>query len=194
MQMAADIDKAISDMVTTAMGVRNTDTTVVSLRVANLGFGLSSIFDINGEVAVTMMLRSLNHQAPQFKRMAAITMANWSSRTASCLNPLDYLQCEVTRSPRPRPKKRRRGRQVKPVLGVPQSWESARQYLHRTSLRGVATDQFDAPQCTLPHVVTAAGQIPTVAHPPSDTVKAALLRFNGPDFNDLTSPSRSLRP
>lgn len=142
-EMADEIDHAISRKVTTALDLTHTRSAILSLPVLCRGFGFPSIQVINGEVAVTMMLRSLNHHLPEIRVMAQISMANWQCRVNGCIPPLESL----TEHTAPRA-------EFRPHACVPTSWIAAVKYLRDADLPVVQTDQSYLYDSSIEHLMT----------------------------------------
>lgn len=87
MHMAEKIDQAVTRKVSSALGIGFRNTTALSLPVSHLGFGLPSFLRVNGELAITMVLRSLNHPLAPFRNVAQVLLINWSCLENRCVNP-----------------------------------------------------------------------------------------------------------
>lgn len=88
-----------------------------------------------------MMLRALNHHLPMFKKMANVTMSNWSCLENQCVNPIEAT-CNAKYKPAT----------FKRVPIVPDSWGSALEYLKTTDLIITATDQSDYAKHSITHI------------------------------------------
>ncbi|KAF9027240.1 hypothetical protein BDZ89DRAFT_952296, partial [Hymenopellis radicata] len=69
-------------------GVFPFNSALLSLPLDLWGFDWPSVARLNRTVAVTGMLRDLNHHLPSFRNMAQITMADWTCSLNSCCFPL----------------------------------------------------------------------------------------------------------
>lgn len=150
--MAREVDQLISRKVTDAIGVRHTLSDILSLPVRNLGFGLPSIVEINGVIAVDRLLRSLNHHIRPFRIAAEIAMANWQCHGNHCAPPLEMIQ--APRSPpvgRKRPATEACEGHYSPV-----SWRVAQEYLRLTDIRIIETDQSHVQSSPPAHIARRA--------------------------------------
>jgi hypothetical protein len=131
--MAAGIDDAISRKVLTALQIRYSKSRILSLPVQCHGFGFPSVYTINGQIAINMMVRSLNHHLLPFRAIAGVCLTNWSCLDNACVNPLERI---VTN-------------RKKPVAHphwdntVPDEWHAALYYMKEVRFRVTSTDQSD---------------------------------------------------
>ena len=137
-KMAREIDETISKKVTSALGVRNTTSALLSLPIRLHGCGFPSIQVINAEIATTMLLRGLNHHLPEVSKMAHITMANWQCTANGCVPPLERLARSTDK------------RTTVPC--IPDAWKAAAEYLNASQLPIVETDQNHLFQSPIEHL------------------------------------------
>ena len=142
-KQANEIDHAISRKVTTALGLQHTSSALISLPVASHGFGFPSTQVLNGEIAVTMMLRSLNHHLTEIRTMAQITLANWQCLGNGCIPPLESSTLRSADDPR-----------LTGFSQVPDGWITAVQYLNDADLPIVETDQSYLYHSSVEHLLT----------------------------------------
>ena len=64
------------------------NTEIATLPVALHGFEFPSIRRINAAIAVDGLARDLNHHIPAYRKMALITLADWTCNINNCVNPL----------------------------------------------------------------------------------------------------------
>lgn len=137
LSMALELDSALVRKVSEALGVAYRDSPVMMLPIDQLGFGLPSLFRLNGELAIGGLLRSLNSPLPPFRCLASMTWLNWSCRGYMCANPFrlgaqDDTRLQLPQSAPPsldinKGKQQRNSWQSEPRL-VPQSWTAAQNY------------------------------------------------------------------
>lgn len=89
MRLAEEVDRAVARKVSAALGFSYRNTTALTLPPDNLGFGFPSFFRMNGELAVAMVLRLLNHPLSAVRNVFKVRTANWSCLENDCLSPLD---------------------------------------------------------------------------------------------------------
>ncbi len=89
---------------------------------SGLGFDFPSIVNVNARIAVSDILRALNHRLSPVRDMARITLAKWESQENNCMPPLEVST---------------RRRSIS-ILG---SWRPAAEILRITSMKIVDTDQ-----------------------------------------------------
>lgn len=176
--MATEIDQAISRKVTGAMGLAPTLSAVLSLPLEYLGFDFPSVTALNGKIAIERVLRGLNHHITPFRQMASITMANWQCQANHCAPPLETMRPDTTEKPQQTGSGRRR-RVVDdgPFRDnpIPDSWRVAREYLDRTDIRIVETDQSHWRTSPAAHIIRRAHVTDT--HLDVQAVKTAYNRW-----------------
>lgn len=64
---------------------------IATLPVSLHGFDFPSIRRINASIAVDGLVRDLNHHIPAYRKMALISLADWTCSINDCVNPLDGL-------------------------------------------------------------------------------------------------------
>lgn len=149
--MATQIDQAIARKVCAAIGVKVTLTPVLSLPVKYHGFGFPSIEVINGQIAVQMLLRGLQHHIKPFRDMSAITMANWTCASNGCAPPLENPRFKQPTEGAPT--QRKRGRPVAANSPpVPPTWSAAADYAAAADMPIIRTDQSDIKSSVVAHV------------------------------------------
>jgi hypothetical protein len=67
------------------------NTEIATLPVSLHGFDFPSIRRINASIAVDGLARDLNHHIPAYRKMALITLADWTCSINDCVNPLAGL-------------------------------------------------------------------------------------------------------
>jgi len=72
--------------------------TLLSLPLDLCGLGFPSISRLNSSLAVSGLQRDLTHHIPSFRKMAELTLADWTCHYNGCLNPL--LHSSSPRLPR----------------------------------------------------------------------------------------------
>lgn len=88
-QHAANLDHLIALKVHEYLGFPfRFKTLLLSTPLHLRGFGFPSITRINAALSVAGLHRDLNHHLTPFRRMAHITLADWSCQHNHCLNPL----------------------------------------------------------------------------------------------------------
>jgi len=155
--MAAAVDSAIATKVCTALGIRNTNNALLTLPASNHGFGFPSVETINGQIAINMVLRALNHHLSPFRTMARITMANWMCLNNGCVPPMEVtLVSESERSvpgygeigPQGRGRPRR-----EPDVPIPMTWKAAHQYMKMANVPVIETDQSYLSRSAVCHLI-----------------------------------------
>lgn len=175
LQMAEELDYAMARKVSEALGVRFRRTTAMFLPISQLGFGLPSIVRINGQAAISAVLRSLNSPLAPLAMVAAVTHRNWSCHGHSCGNPFFRTpgpQEELQPRPKPTIKltqlkiEREQMRWIAAHRYVPRAWLAARQYAHLGGFSIVATTDQDITKARPMHVLNACKHAST-RQPPS---------------------------
>ncbi|ORY35592.1 hypothetical protein BCR39DRAFT_460973, partial [Naematelia encephala] len=128
---AIKVDQAITRKVAHCMNWEYTTSPILSLPINKHGFGFPSIYRINGEIAINMIVRSLNHHLPAIRDMARISLANWECYKSGCANPLEQALPGSQRRTTARPSSRH----------LPAAWIFAKKYLDVTRLSILATNQ-----------------------------------------------------
>jgi hypothetical protein len=67
------------------------NTEIATLPVSLHGFDFPSIRRINASIAVDGLARDLNHHIPAYRKMALISLADWTCSINDCVSPLDGL-------------------------------------------------------------------------------------------------------
>lgn len=146
-EMAKLVEEAMSKKIMTALELRFTSkTSILYSPVTNNGFGMSSVVNINAELAVKSVMRSLNHHLSQYRALAKITMANWECGANGCLPPL-----EIDRGAGLEIHGRRKT--------VPSHWLTVLEYTQKTGIRIVGTDSSDWRQWNITHLATRMTQL-----------------------------------
>ena len=86
---AIKLDRQVAAKVHTISGfpwVFNSD--ISTLPVSLHGFDFPSIRRINASIAVDGLARDLNHHIPAYRKLALITLADWTCQINECINPL----------------------------------------------------------------------------------------------------------
>jgi hypothetical protein len=154
---AQELQKAITRRILVALEITfKNGSSILYLPIKNNGFGFPSIVNINAELAVKAVMRSLNHHLTQFKTMGQITLANWECVGNSCSSPFEILQPSTDRPIRA-------GKEV-----VPHHWMTAMESLAQANIRVVQTDTSDWTRWSLQHIVnrlryTTSHEPPTAA-------------------------------
>jgi len=123
---AASLDKMLASKIHSYLGFPfHFNTTLLTLPLELRGFGFPSISRLNSSLAVSGLQRDLSHHIPSFRKMAEITLSDWTCGFNNCLNPL--LSSHTKQPPR------------RPRL-LPSAWSLASTVLFSLQLSFIPTD------------------------------------------------------
>ena len=116
---------------------------ILQLDIDDNGFEFPSITDINATIAIKGLHRDLNHPCETIRRIAEVTLMDWTCQWNECASPLLMTEDRTRKI-----NGYNRGRVMrwktsrKCIRGcVPSSWQTAAEYLYKMNLSLVESDQ-----------------------------------------------------
>jgi hypothetical protein len=84
------LDKVIASKIHHITGFPyNPNTVILTLPLDLHGLDFPLLYRINAGIAIEGLWRDLNHHVPAYRKMARLTLADWTCAINHCLNPLD---------------------------------------------------------------------------------------------------------
>ncbi|KAJ3832134.1 hypothetical protein F5878DRAFT_548596, partial [Lentinula raphanica] len=171
---AAELDNLISHRIHDYFSFPfHFNSALLSLPLSSFGFDFPSIQRINTSLAVSGLLRDLNHHIPAFKNMATITIADWTCAINNCRYPFDGSSVSSN----------------KPIFrrhthSLPFTWIVAHSTLSQTNTQIRQTDMsfLFTGDVSLRHLLHA---LPSTAITPTSANISSLERAHSPALNSF---------
>lgn len=171
------IDTQIAEKVAAAIGVRHSASDVLTLPLRYHGFDFPSVWRINGETSINMLLRALNHHLHPMRRMASITLTNWQCWGSGCAPPLMLPQVH-----QPWTSTSRSNTPPKIANLVPISWAVASHYMALARISITATDVSAWEEDRASHVISHLQSVHTLTDAQANAMRTVA--------NELTTMTR----